>query len=79
MKQRGLLSNVDGGAIQIARAADNKLFQAVCANPLHVQSSLFPSAKIQYTYNLRAGVHNYTLPIKDKKNFIPRLLFTKIY
>ena len=62
----------------IARAADSSLFKAVCANPLHVLSSLFPKQK-QRTHNLRARVHNYHLPIKDDRDFIPRMLFNNFY
>src|SRR6218665_3953734 len=43
-------------------------------NDRHVLRHLFPSEK-RRIYDLRSRVHNFTLPLKDNNNFIPRVLF----
>ncbi len=57
--------------------ADNALFRRVTAGS-HVLNSLLPEVK-SHRHNLRVRVHNFVLPDKDDKNFIPRMLYRKIY
>ena len=74
MKRRGFLSKDAGEGVHCASNAGSKLFRAVYNNSQHVLSNLFPQHK--NTGHMRPRVHSYTLPIKDEKNFIPRMLYT---
>src|SRR6218665_3133206 len=62
----------------LAAEADRKLFRAVVTDPHHVLSRLLPEVK-STSYNLRPRAHCFVLPTKDTRNFIPRMLYEKIY
>src|SRR6218665_3920419 len=47
-------------------------------DPRHVLRRLFPEVK-STSYNLRPRAHCFVLPTKDTRNFIPRMLYEKIY
>ena len=64
-------------AADLVSKADNTLFRRATAGS-HVLKSLLPEAKT-HSHNLRARVHNFILPDKDDKNFIPRMLYHKVY
>src|SRR6218665_2853731 len=78
MRRRGFLSSDDADAAQLATTADSKLFKAMCNNPQHVLTNLFPPRK-NTGHNTRARVHNFELPKKNKKKYIPHMLYTNIY
>jgi hypothetical protein len=65
-------------AAELSVAADNSLFKALCVNRDHVLHHMLPSS-ITHGYNLRSRPHNYILPTKDTKNFIPRMLYKNTY
>ena len=54
--------------------AERRLLGAVISNYSHVLRSLFPPI-VHRQYNLRPRSHNFKLPEKDDKNFIPRILY----
>jgi len=78
MKRRGFLPIDIKSAADLAMAADQGLFRAICLNPDHVLRELLPSIR-QSEYHLRQRTHNFTLPKKDDRNFINRILFKNIY
>src|SRR6218665_691817 len=53
-------------------------FRAVVNDPCHVLSRLLPEVK-STSYNLWPRAHCFVLPTKDTRNFIPRMLYEKIY
>ena len=61
----------------MVREADDKLLASVCSNPFHVLRSLFPPV-IKRRCGLRLRSHNFELPTKDDKNFIPRVLYNSL-
>jgi len=73
-KRLGYLEATHATASDIALKSDNNIFNAVSSNPSHVLHSLLPPAKVN-DHNLRARMHNYTVPPKDSKNFIVRMLY----
>ena len=58
--------------------ADDGLFRAVRSNPGHALYALLPAIH-SHEHNLRPRPHNFQLPNKDDKNFIPRMLYKNIY
>src|SRR6218665_3533444 len=54
--------------------AEAGLFRSIHLNPAHVLRHLLPPT-VQHAYRLRPRPHNYVLPPKDDKNFIPRHLY----
>src|SRR6218665_2003309 len=62
----------------LAAEADRRLLRAVVADPGHVLSRLLPEVK-STSYNLGPRAHCFVLPPKDTRNFIPRMLYEKIY
>src|SRR6218665_2854048 len=54
--------------------ADERLFRSIELNPSHVLRDLLPP-KAKRPYKLRPRAHDYVLPIKDDKNFVPRYLY----
>jgi Reverse transcriptase (RNA-dependent DNA polymerase) len=53
---------------------EGRLLRAVISHDSHVLRGLFPP-RVQRTYSLRPRPHNFELPKKDDKNFIPRVLY----
>src|SRR6218665_865612 len=74
----GFLPAQDRSFGDLAVEADRKLFRAVVTDPRHVLSRLLPEVK-STSYNLRPRAHCFVLPTKDTRNFIPRMLYEKIY
>src|SRR5688572_11043885 len=59
---------------QLVCDADASLLKAVIKNDFHVLRSLFPPIITRH-YNLRPRPHDFTLPDRDDRNFIPRVLY----
>jgi len=60
-------------ADQLAASADAQHFKAIILNPYHVLNSRLPE-KYSTNYSFRPRAHEFGLPRKDDKNFLPRLL-----
>src|SRR6218665_299115 len=58
--------------------ANRRLFWSIVSNSRHVLSRHLPASKTT-NYNFRPRAHGFTLPEKDTCNFIPRMLFERIY
>ena len=58
--------------------ADSCLFSAIEIRADHVLSHLLPPRK-KTKYSLRPQTHEYVLPYKDTRNFIPRFLYGDLY
>src|SRR6218665_521787 len=54
------------------------VFRSLVSNPSHVLSRHLPAIKTT-NYYPRPMVHGFTLPEKDSCNFIPQMLFERIY
>src|SRR6218665_1400912 len=78
MKRCGFLPPSAPTAEKLPASADAQLFKAIILNPCHVLNSRLPE-KRNTNYRLRPRAHQFNLPQKDDKNFLPRLLFTNIY
>ena len=77
MQRMGLLPPRSPGVEEMVGAAEERLLQAVLRNDCHVLRGLFPPI-VQRRYNLRPRRHNFELPAKDIKNFIPRVLYKRL-
>ena len=62
----------------LCQETDQNLFKNIISNPCHVLYHLLP-AITSHHYNLRDRPHNFSLPLKDNCNFLPRMLYTNIY
>ena len=62
---------------EMVREAEDKLLSAVASNQFHVLRCLFPPT-IEHKYSLRPRKHDFVLPPKDDKNFIPRVLYNSM-
>src|ERR1043165_4625921 len=78
MKRRGFLLSNTPNVVDMSQVSDLSLFRAVCVDPHHVLRGIFPNTQ-QIKYNLRPRIHNFNLPINDKRNYIPRTLFKDSY
>src|SRR6218665_1609290 len=78
LKRRGFLSAETPDVVTLVSEAENRLFQAIIGDRNHVLRKHFPDIK-RSNYNLRPRAHELTLPLKDDRNFIPRLLFRDIH
>src|SRR6218665_2244235 len=54
------------------------LSQFILLDPNHVLRKHFPETR-PTNYNLRPRAHEFKLPLKDDRNFVPRLLFKDMY
>jgi len=57
---------------------EEKLFNSIINNPEHVLHPMLPSQK-KVPYNLRSSGPKFTLPRKDDRNFLNRMLYHDIY
>ena len=78
LKRNGFLPSSVQSAEKLEREADTALFRAIVSNPLHVLRRFFPELR-QNKYNLRLRSHEFVLPPKDDRNFIPRLLYRDMF
>src|SRR6218665_3918031 len=78
LKRRGFLSAETPDVATLVSEAENRLFQAIIVDPNHVLRKHFLDIK-HSNYNLRPRAHQFMLPLKDDRNFIPRLLLRDIY
>src|SRR6218665_1489667 len=60
------------------RFSDRRLFRSLVSSLSHALSRHLPAIKTT-NYNLRLRAHGFTLPEKDTCNFIPWMLFVRIY
>ena len=74
----GFLPATTEGAAQLIAKSDDRLFQAIIRDPNHVLQSLLPPTR-NSGHNLRARPHIFTLPLKDDRNFMSRLLYKNTY
>ena len=58
----------------LCELADDRLFSKIENNPNHVLYKFLPEIK-STGYNLRKRAHPYSLPIKDDRNFMNRVLY----
>ena len=77
-KRAGFLSHDAPTVAEMASKADDRLFNAIRTNDHHVLRRLCPRLR-ETTYTFRPRPHQFSLPPKDTKNFIPRLLYKDIY
>jgi hypothetical protein len=77
-KRFGYLPSAAPTAEELSRRADDTLFKAVKTDRCHVLHSLLPTTR-SHGHNLRSRSHNFVLPAKDDRNFIPRMLYRDIY
>jgi hypothetical protein len=77
-KRFGYLPQNAPTAEHLSHCADVTLFKAVTSNKYHVLHNLLPAIRT-HEHNLRPRSHNFVLPHKDDRNFIPRMLYTNIY
>jgi hypothetical protein len=59
---------------QLVATLESNLFHSITTNPHHCLHPLLPPLKTSH-YNLRNRGHNYSLPTKDDRNFMNRLLY----
>jgi hypothetical protein len=76
MQRIGYLPSTTKGIEEMIGEAERRLLQAVIWNENHVLRGLFPGV-VQKHYNLRPRPHDFKLPAKDDKNYIPRVLYRK--
>ena len=62
---------------ELSANADDKLFKNIESNNNHVLHHLLPRKNITQ-YKLRDRMHNYTLPAKDDRNFINRIIYKNL-
>ena len=74
IKHAGYLPPNSPDIDQLVCDADASLLKAVIRNDFHVLRSLFPPIITRH-YNLRPRPHDFTLPDRDDRNFIPRVLY----
>jgi len=73
-QRMGFLSESAPNMPEMVYAAEDGLLRAVGQNTSHVLRSLFPPT-ITRRPGLRPRPHDFELPPKDDKNFIPRILY----
>src|SRR6218665_1096677 len=78
LKRFGFLPKAAPDAETLAREADDRLLKSILFDPNHVLRKHFPEAR-PTNYNLRPRAHEFKLPLKDDRNFVPRLLFKDMY
>jgi len=78
LKRFGFLPEAAPDAETLAREADDRLFKSILLDPNHVLRKHFPETR-PTNYNLRPRAHEFKLPLKDDRNFVPRLLFKDMY
>src|SRR6218665_569296 len=70
LKRMGYLPADAPGILALVDQAEASLFRSIPLNPAHVLRHLLPPT-VQHANGLRPRPHNYVLPPKDDKNFIP--------
>src|SRR6218665_3809148 len=53
--------------------SDDRLFKSILLDPNHVLRKHFSETR-PTNYNLRPRAHEFKLPLKDDRNYVPRLL-----
>src|SRR6218665_2922917 len=73
----GYLPGDSPAVSEMVRKAEDKLLSAVTSNQFHVLRRPLPPT-IERKYSLRPRKHDFVLPPKDDKNFIPRVLYSSL-
>ena len=76
-RRMGYLPDNAPDVSDMVRRAEDRLLTAVSRNTSHVLRSLFPPV-IKRSYSLRPRTHDFVLPPKDDKNYIPRVLYRRL-
>ena len=74
MRRYGFLTPDIKSVEALVHDIENRLLRRVIRLDSHVLVNIF-SLKAQRPYNLRSRPHSFELPIKDKRNFISRVLY----
>jgi len=77
LKRRSFFSAETPDVATLVSEAEDRLFQAIIAAQNHVLRKHLPDIR-RSNYNLRPRAHEFTLPLKDDRNFIRLLLFRDI-
>ena len=77
-KQFGYLPPAAPTAEELSSCADTTLFKAVTSDQYHVLYGLLPATRT-HGHNLRPRAHHFELPVKDDRNFLPRMLYRDVY
>ena len=78
LKRSGFLPQAAPDAEALAREADGRLFKSILLDPNHVLRKHFPETRPTNYYS-RPRAHEFKLPLKDDRNYDPRLLFKDMY
>src|SRR6218665_4063206 len=78
LKGSGFLPEAAPDAETLAREADDRLFKCILLDPNHVLRKHFPETR-PTNCNLRPRAHEFKLPLKDDRNYVPSLLFKDMY
>ena len=73
----GYLPGDSPAVSEMIREAEDKLLSAVTSNQFHVLRRLFPPT-IDCKYSLRPRKHDFVLPPKDDKKYIPSVLYSSL-
>ena len=74
LKRFGFLPETAPDAETLVREADHRLFKSILLDPNQVLRKHFPVTR-PINYNLRPIAHEFKLPLKDDRNFVPRRIF----
>ena len=77
-KRFGYLPPASPTAEELSSCADTTLFKAVTSDQYHVLYGLLPAIR-KHGHNLRPRAHHFELPVKDDRNFLPRMLYRDMY
>ena len=77
MLRSGYLPEDSRGATEMVCDAEDRLLRSVMRSKTHVLRSVFPPTNIRH-HDLRPRPHDFQLPPKDDRNFIPRSLFRSL-
>ena len=77
MRRMGYLPEDSREAAVMVGEAEDRLLRSVIQCKTHVLRSVFPPSNIR-CHDLRPRPHDFQLPPKDDKNFIPRILFRSL-
>jgi len=77
-KRFGYCSDGGGSFVDLCDRADDQLFAQILLDEGHILRAMLPVEK-SHDHNLRKRKHNFTLPAKDDRNFINRMLFKGVF
>ena len=77
MRRSGYLPLDSRGAAAMVGDAEDGLLRSVVRCRTHVLRSIFPPTVVRH-HDLRPRPHDFVLPLKDDRNYIPRILFRSL-